>query len=157
MHWNFLVSPLAEITLPEQFGNIISFAVLAVLAGCSVTAMIKIATGFRQWIRGEDEGVPVVMKSIERNFYEIIIINIFSAAHVGPHFAGLRIKAQPYDIQICFVVAKVHFGLLSRRSAIRGQLLDEVAHLGHLGRRPVRRHVFELFEGWWLRKFWNVD
>jgi hypothetical protein len=46
--------PLAAIQLPEKFGNIISFAIIAVLAGCTITAMIKIGMGFKQWIRGED-------------------------------------------------------------------------------------------------------
>ncbi len=52
----FHSSPLlaAAITVPEKFGSIISFAIIAVLAGCSVTAMIKIGMGFKQWVRGED-------------------------------------------------------------------------------------------------------
>ncbi len=45
---------LAAITLPTQFANIISFAILTILAGCTVTALIKIGIGFKQWIRGED-------------------------------------------------------------------------------------------------------
>lgn len=44
----------AQIQVPEKFGDLISFAILTVLAGCSVTAMIKIGMGFKQWIRGED-------------------------------------------------------------------------------------------------------
>lgn len=54
---NLLTSILAASTpimLPPKFGDIISFAVLTVLAGCSVTAVIKIGTGFKQWVRGED-------------------------------------------------------------------------------------------------------
>lgn len=47
--------PVAEsIALPEKFGNILSFSILAVLAACSITAMVKIGMGFKQWIRGED-------------------------------------------------------------------------------------------------------
>jgi hypothetical protein len=45
---------LLAIELPSQFSNIISFAIITVLAACSVTAMIKIGNGFKQWIRGED-------------------------------------------------------------------------------------------------------
>jgi len=45
---------LLAIELPAQFSNIISFAIITVLAACSVTAMIKIANGFKQWVRGED-------------------------------------------------------------------------------------------------------
>lgn len=56
MNFDFsLFSPvIAAITVPEKFGDIISFAILSVLAGCSVTAMIKIGMGFKQWVRGED-------------------------------------------------------------------------------------------------------
>lgn len=50
----FSLAAATPITLPEKFGDIISFAVLVVLAGCSVTAMIKIGIGFKQWVRGED-------------------------------------------------------------------------------------------------------
>ncbi|HEU5081397.1 MAG TPA: hypothetical protein VFT72_19450 [Opitutaceae bacterium] len=49
-----LLAQAKSITLPTQFADIISFAIIAVLAGCSVTAMIKIGMGFKQWIRGED-------------------------------------------------------------------------------------------------------
>lgn len=48
------LAAVTPIQIPEKFGDIISFAVLAVLAGCSVTAMIKIGIGFKQWVRGED-------------------------------------------------------------------------------------------------------
>lgn len=44
----------AQIQVPAKFGDIISFAIITVLAGCSVTAMIKIGMGFKQWVRGED-------------------------------------------------------------------------------------------------------
>ena len=37
--------PLLAIELPEQFSNIISFAIITVLAACTVTAMIKIGNG----------------------------------------------------------------------------------------------------------------
>ena len=39
--------PLLGIELPAKFGDIISFAIITVLAGCSVTAMIKIGMGFQ--------------------------------------------------------------------------------------------------------------
>lgn len=45
---------LLAIELPSQFSNIISFAIITVLAACTVTAMIKIGNGFKQWVRGED-------------------------------------------------------------------------------------------------------
>jgi len=45
---------LLAIELPEQFSNIISFAIITVLAACTVTAMIKIGNGFKSWVRGED-------------------------------------------------------------------------------------------------------
>lgn len=46
--------PLLGIELPSQFSDLISFAIITVLAGCTVTAMIKIGNGFKQWVRGED-------------------------------------------------------------------------------------------------------
>ncbi len=53
-----LISPFSQpvfaIELPTQFSDIISFAIITVLAGCTVTAMIKIGNGFKQWVRGED-------------------------------------------------------------------------------------------------------
>jgi hypothetical protein len=48
-------SVLAQsIQLPSKFSNMIVFSIMAVLAGCTITAMIKIGMGFKQWIRGED-------------------------------------------------------------------------------------------------------
>ncbi len=46
--------PLAAIELPERFSNLILLAIMAVLAGCTIAAMVKIGIGFKQWIRGED-------------------------------------------------------------------------------------------------------
>jgi hypothetical protein len=47
-----LYPSLFAIELPSQFGDLISFAIITVLAGCTVTAMIKIGngrlSGFRQ-------------------------------------------------------------------------------------------------------------
>lgn len=45
---------LAAIPIPEKFGKMIVFSVMTVLAGCTITALIKIGMGFKQWIRGED-------------------------------------------------------------------------------------------------------
>ncbi|PTY05198.1 hypothetical protein DB347_17165 [Opitutaceae bacterium EW11] len=45
---------LAVIDVPKQFGNIILYAVMTVLAGCTVTSLVKIGMGFKNWIRGED-------------------------------------------------------------------------------------------------------
>ncbi len=45
---------LAAIALPSQFANMVSYAILIILAGCTVTALVKIGMGFKQWIRGED-------------------------------------------------------------------------------------------------------
>jgi hypothetical protein len=44
----------AQISLPTNFSNIIILSIMAVLAACTITAMIKIGMGFKQWIRGED-------------------------------------------------------------------------------------------------------
>lgn len=52
---NTLISlPLGAITLPTQFANIISFAIIAVISACTITAMVKIGMGFKQWVRGDD-------------------------------------------------------------------------------------------------------
>lgn len=52
--FSFLSPVIGAIAVPEKFGDIISFAILTVLAGCSITAMVKIGMGFKQWVRGED-------------------------------------------------------------------------------------------------------
>lgn len=56
MNLNLSILPLAAeaIQVPERFGDIISFAIITVLAGCSITSMVKIGNGFKQWVRGED-------------------------------------------------------------------------------------------------------
>lgn len=48
------VPVFGQIALPSNFSNMIILSIMAVLAGCTVTAMIKIGMGFKQWIRGED-------------------------------------------------------------------------------------------------------
>lgn len=49
MNLNLSILPLAAeaIQVPERFGDIISFAIITVLAGCSITSMVKIGNGFK--------------------------------------------------------------------------------------------------------------
>jgi hypothetical protein len=82
---------LAAIEVPEKFGQIIVFSVMVVLAGCTITALIKIGMGFKQWIRGED-----AFAEIKSGFLIAAVPWAVQAAFVGVHlYEKLGIQFPP--------------------------------------------------------------
>ena len=130
----FYLVPLAEIALPKNFSNAILLAIIAVLAGCTITAMIKIGNGFKQWIRGEDafaeiksgfliSAVPWAVQSAFRGvgLYDKLGINLQVSQDFLPVEIRSLIQYALWIVIALFLAIAMYVGIEGAQKTSRGE------------------------------------
>ena len=93
-------------------------------------------------------GSAPVVKGVEDDLHLIVVENIFTTRHPGPHFLRI-VDAHENYIQIFLVVAEIRVRGLGNAFAIVRIALGESRNLRHLLRHlPLRLHRQKVVEGW---------
>src|SRR5882762_8292777 len=106
----------------------------------------------------EEDGVAVVVESIENDADLVFFVDLFAADHVIAEFVYFGVEREENDVEILVGVTEIGLGLLRDRDAVLGIVLPELVDLEHgTGKYGRGLHFGEVFEFGFSGQVRDVD